>query len=106
MSGESEKKSGMAQRRILRLLPIMAANTVKGTRLCDLARALGVSSVIAYRDLKIMEDEGIAQRLTDAEDRWVLGPKTVQIALAFSADLARSSKRLEEVQHNYTREPG
>lgn len=101
----SEKQANMALRHVMRLLPVLAANTVSGARLCDLARAISLSSVNTYRYLKVMEEEGFAQRMVGADERWVLAPKVVQIAMSFSTDLARAETRLHEVKFNYSREP-
>lgn len=100
----SEKQANMALRCVMRLLPALAGSTVSGARLCDLARAIGVSPVNTYRYLKVMEAEGYAQRMAGADERWVLAPKIVQIALAFSSDLNRAKARMSEVEHNYTRD--
>lgn len=101
----SDKQANMALRYVMRLLPVLAGTTVSGARLCDLARAVNVSSVNAYRYLKVMEEEGFVQRMPGADERWVLAPKIVQIAMAFGSDVARAETRLREVKLNYSREP-
>lgn len=101
----AERPDRESQRRAWRLLRVLAPHTVNGLRLIDVAKALGVSSPTALRDLDAAAEEGIAQRIPHMDNRWTLGPQVVQIAIAFQGDLQRTQDRIAEIEQRYTREP-
>ncbi len=93
------------QQRVLALLVLLAGNEFMGVLPSDLAKALGTSQSNITRDLDNLRSAGLAERIGET-GRWRLGPKLVQIALAFSTHIGRMSERLAEVQQRYTRLPG
>lgn len=96
---------GAAQRRVLRLLLVLCGNELTGLKLSEIAKALGVATPTALRDLRVMADEGFAERIPGMEDRWRLAPKPVQIALAYQRAVSTMRTRLGEAEQRYTREP-
>lgn len=93
-----------AQQRILRALLVLAGNEFQGLAPGELAKALGVNPSTATRDLHNLREAGFAEQIQET-GRWRLGPKPVQIALAFSNHLQRAQQRLHEISNRYTREP-
>lgn len=93
-----------AQQRLLKVVVLLAGNEFSGLAPSDLAKALSTNPSNITRDLANLKEAGIAEQLADT-GRWRLGPKLVQIALAFSDHMARSSARMSEIQQRYTRQP-
>lgn len=93
-----------AQQRLLKAVVLLAGNEFNGLAPSDLAKALNTNPSNVTRDLANLKEAGLAEQLTDT-GRWRLGPKLVQIALAFSDHMARSSSRMEELNQRYTRQP-
>lgn len=93
-----------AQQRILRALLVLSGNEFQGLAPGEVAKALGVGPSTATRDLHNLREAGFAEQIQET-GRWRLGPKPVQIALAFSNQLQRAEQRLQEISNRYTREP-
>jgi DNA-binding IclR family transcriptional regulator len=93
-----------AQQRILRALLVLAGNEFMGVAPGELASSLGVPPSTATRDLHNLRAAGFAEQIQET-GRWRLGPKPVQIALAFTNHLQRAESRLREISNRYTREP-
>lgn len=93
-----------AQQRLLKAIVLLAGNEFSGLAPSDLAKALGTNPSNVTRDLANLKEAGLAEQLPDT-GRWRLGPKLVQIALAFSDHVARSSDRMDELKQRYTRLP-
>ena len=91
-------------RRAFRAIVVLAGNTVQGMTPGELAKAVDASPSNITRLLANMKNEGFVEE-TKVPGRWRLGPKVVQIALAFSQDLSRARARLDEVSNRYTRLP-
>lgn len=93
-----------AQQRLLKAIVLLAGNEFSGLAPSDLAKALGTNPSNVTRDLANLKEAGLAEQLPDT-GRWRLGPKLVQIALAFSDQMSRSTSRIDEMQQRYTRQP-
>lgn len=93
-----------AQQRLLKAVVLLAGNEFNGLAPSDLAKALNTNPSNVTRDLANLKESGLAEQLPDT-GRWRLGPKLVQIALAFSDSMARSSSRMNEINQRYTRQP-
>lgn len=93
-----------AQQRLLKVVVLLAGNEFNGLAPSDLAKALSTNPSNITRDLANLKEAGLAEPLPDT-GRWRLGPKLVQIALAFSDHMARSTSRMNELQQRYTRQP-
>ncbi len=83
----------------------LAGHEVDGMRPGQIAKATGVSPATATRDLQAMQARGIVELVPGMEDRWRLGPKVVQVALAHLQGLERASNRVTETKQRYSREP-
>lgn len=92
-------------RRACRYLRALAGHEFGGLRPKQIAEAVGASPSTVSRDLRVLLDEGIVEHVPGMEDRWRLGPKVVQIALAHTQGVERVSSRLDEVKQRYSREP-
>lgn len=92
-----------AQQRVLATVLLLAGNEFDGVAPVELARALATNPSNVTRDLANLETAGFAERLPTG--RWRLGPKLVQIGLAFSAHVAKKSDQLDEIRQRYTRLP-
>lgn len=93
-----------AQQRLLKVVVLLAGNEFGGLAPSDLAKALNTNPSNITRDLANLKEAGLAEQLIDT-GRWRLGPKLVQIAVAFTEHIARSSDRMSELKHRYTRTP-
>lgn len=93
-----------AQQRLLKMVVQLAGNEFSGLAPSDLAKALNTNPSNVTRDLANLKEAGLAEQLPDT-GRWRLGPKLVQIALAFSDHMSRATNRIDEMQQRYTRKP-
>lgn len=93
-----------AQQRLLKVIVLLAGNEFNGLAPSDLAKALNTNPSNITRDLANLKEAGIAEQLGDT-GRWRLGPKLIQIAVAFSDHVSRASARMSELQQRYTRQP-
>lgn len=91
-------------RRACRAIVVLAGHTVNGLAPGELAKAVDASPSNITRLLANLKQEGFVEKIEET-GRWRLGPKVVQIALAFSQDLSRARSRLDEVSNRYTRLP-
>lgn len=92
-----------AQQRILKALVVLAGNEFIGISPTDYAKALRVNPGTATRDLHNLREAGFAEQIQET-GRWRLGPKPVQIALAFATHLERAEQRLKEITNRYSKE--
>lgn len=90
-------------RRALRLLWVLQGHAFDGLRLKQVAEALAVSSPMALRDLELLADEGVAERIPGNEECWRLTPKLIQLARAHDDELRRVRQRVEDIDQRYTR---
>ena len=96
---------GQAQRRILKIVLALAGNELLGLAPVDIQRALGIANASTLtRDLDVLRDLGLAEQIPETS-RWRLGPKVVQIAVAFANQMDRAERRLSEIRQRYSREP-
>lgn len=86
--------------RVCRLLVVLAGNTVNGLATGELAKALGISESNITRTVAHLINEGFVEEAAIA-DRWRLGPKLVQIARAYEADIARRQGELDQIKQRY-----
>lgn len=99
------KQDRQSARRTLRILWILQGNNRNGLRLTQIAEALGTSMPNALRDLEVMKEEGVTERIPGRQDCWRLTPKLGQIAAAHAREVAREREALDEFDNRYTREP-
>lgn len=102
---KSEAANGRALLKGFEYYLALAGHEVDGMRPGQIAKATGVSPATATRDLQAMQSRGIVELVPGMEDRWRLGPKVVQIALAHLQGLERAGNRVSETKQRYSREP-
>lgn len=100
----NERYRNEAQQRLCRLIQLLAGNEFNGVAPSDLAKALKTNPSNITRDLSNLKDAGFAELITDT-GRWRLGPKLIQVALAFSEHVGQMSDRLAELKTRYSRTP-
>jgi len=93
-----------AQQRVLKIVQLLAGNEFSGLVPMDLAKALDTNPSNVTRDLANLQAAGLAEQIPET-GRWRLGPKVIQIALAFSEHVAQATDRLNDLKHRYTRSP-
>jgi DNA-binding IclR family transcriptional regulator len=96
--------SNASQERGYRVLLTLAGHEVTGLSLSEIAKAVGASAATVLRDLRVLTKVGLAEQLT-ATGRWRLGPKLVQIAIAYHTNIDAARRRLDETVQRYTRIP-
>ena len=92
-------------RRALRLLFLLQGQSFDGLRLKQLADALGASAPTVLRDLQVLAEEGIAERVPGRDEYWRLTPRIVQIAVAHQDEVHRLQQRVGEFNQRYTAKP-
>jgi DNA-binding IclR family transcriptional regulator len=99
------KQDRQSARRTIRILWILQGHVMNGLRLKQIADALHTSQPNALRDLEVMREEGVTERIPGREDCWRLTPKLIQTAVATSNEFARLRERMTEFEQRYSREP-
>lgn len=89
-------------RRACRAIVVMAGHTVQGMTPGELAKAVDASPSNITRLLANLKNEGFIEE-TKTPGRWRLGPKVVQIALAYQMDISRQETELDQIKQRYTR---
>ncbi len=101
----TEKKDRQSARRAIRALWILQGHALDGIRLKQIAEALDTSMPNAYRDMEMLADEGVAERIPGREDCWRLTPRIVQVSRATGEEFARARGKIDEFEQRYSREP-
>lgn len=94
-----------SDRRVLKILWILQGHTLNGLRLKQVADALTIHPSTALRDLELMADEGVAERIPGRDEFWRLTPKLIQLARAHEQEMLRQRQHLDEIDQRYTRTP-
>lgn len=92
-------------RRALRLIFALQGHAFDGLRLKQLADSINATPSTVLRDLEVLADEGIAERIAGRDEYWRLSPRLIQLARAHEQELARVRQRLEETEQRYSRNP-
>ena len=93
-----------SQTRGYQVLLTLAGHEFTGLAPSEIARAVGANQSAITRDLSVLQQASLAEPILET-GRWRLGPKLVQIALAFSDHLARTQRKVDEINQRYTRQP-
>lgn len=101
----TRKYTNEAQTRGYKVLLLLSGKEFTGIASGEIAKALKTDPANITRDLRILQEAGLAEPLPEDSKRWRLGPKLVQIANAFKAHLSEVQRRASEVEQRYTREP-
>ena len=104
MSEDRATYNNDSQMRGYKVLMALAGNEFTGLLPSEIAKRVDTAPSAITRDLSVLQQAGMAEQIQET-GRWRLGPKVVQIALAFSAHLERSQIRINENNQRYTRQP-
>lgn len=99
------KQDRQSARRALRALLILQGHVMDGLRLSQVAEALGTSLPNALRDLGVLAEEGLAERIPGRDEYWRLTPRIVQISRATGEEFAKLRARVDEFEQRYSRAP-
>ena len=99
------KTDRQSARRALRAIWILQGHTLDGLRLTAIAEALKTSLPNALRDLEVLKEEGVTERIPGREDFWRLSPKIVQVSRATGEEFARARGKIDEFEQRYSRDP-
>lgn len=92
------------QQRLLKVLMALAGREFTGLAPGEIAKGLAITPSCVTRDLANLKEAGMAEVIAET-GRWRLGPKLVQIGLAFTQELARKNEQFNEINQRYTRTP-
>jgi DNA-binding IclR family transcriptional regulator len=95
--------TGAAQSRLIAVIEVLAGSEVFGMRLSEIARLASGTSSTVLRDLRTLAASGWTEQ--DEDGRWRLTARPLQILFNFQSGLASAHQRVDEIAHNYTRQP-
>lgn len=96
--------SNDSQSRGYRVLLALAGNEFTGLLPSEIAKRVDAAQSAITRDLSVLQQAGLAEQIPET-GRWRLGPKLIQIAVAFQMHLDTNRRRLDEINQRYTRSP-
>lgn len=104
----ADKRFCSAQLRLLVVIEILSGHEVFGVCLKDVTEALAksghrVSTSTVLHDLEALEAGRWAERLSDNDKQWRLSAKPFQILNNLTWGLQNATRKVSEVQHNYSR---
>jgi DNA-binding IclR family transcriptional regulator len=105
VTAPTKPEGQQAVRRVLRLIWILQGNTFHGLRLKQIADTAKQLPGTTLRDLEVLAEEGIAERIPGRDDCWRLTPRLVQLAVAHHHEMAAVQARLDETLQRYSRKP-
>lgn len=103
MSADTSSKQPI--RRALAILFALQGHSFEGLRLKQIAEAIGTTASTALRDLEVLADEGIVERIPGRDEFWRLSPRLIQLSVAHADEVRRQQQRLDEFNQRYTRNP-
>ncbi|MBM9911904.1 MULTISPECIES: hypothetical protein [Stenotrophomonas] len=74
-------------------------------RTSSVADSIKATPSTVLRDLEVLADEGIVERIAGRDEYWRLSPRLIQLARAHEQEMARVRQRLEETEQRYSRNP-
>ena len=95
---------GRSLRKVCAYFRVLAGHEVEGLRPVQIAQGVSVAAATVTRDMRVLADEGFVERVPGMEDRWRLGPKPIQLALAHMQGMERLTSRLNETKQRYSRD--
>lgn len=90
--------------KVLSLIPVLAGNELTGLTPGQLSKALDISPAQIGHYLVTLQEAGFAEPLGDS-GRWRLGPRLVQVAIAFMTHVDAQEKLVAETKQRYSRNP-
>lgn len=103
MSEQKPKYHSNCQQRLLRVIVALAGNEFDGLPPGVVAKVSGGTAGSATRDLANLIQAGMAEEMDNGNYR--LGPKLIQIAMAFMRHRDQIARRVDEMNQRYTRTP-
>ncbi len=101
---EKQYTSG-SQERGYKVMLLLAGHEIDGIAPGQIAEALKTNPSNITRDLRVLQNVGLAEPLPHNPKLWRLAPKLVQIANAYASHIAEMQRRSDEVKQRYTRNP-
>lgn len=101
MTDLRDKANG--QRRLCRLLRLLAGREIKGVRPGEMAKALAAHPSNITRDLQVLREEGLVEPVPGLENCWRLGPLLLQIANDHQQGMARHAHEVAELTQRASR---
>ncbi|WP_374351636.1 hypothetical protein [Chitinimonas sp.] len=92
-------------RRAIRYLWVLQGHSFGGLRLKQIGDALSVTMSMAHRDLAVLAEEGVVERVPGKEEFWRLTPKPIQLARAHEEEMTRLRQQIDQFDQRYTRNP-
>jgi DNA-binding IclR family transcriptional regulator len=96
--------SNESQERGYKVLMLLAGNEFNGLAPGEIAKALNISAGNVTRDLRVLQKVGLAEPVPHDENKWRLGPRVIQMAIAFKHNISTVQHRLAEVEQRYSRD--
>lgn len=104
MSEDRATYNNESQMRGYKVILALAGNEFTGLLPSEIAKRVDAAPSAITRDLSVLQQAGMAEQIPET-GRWRLGPKVVQIAVAFQLHLDTNRSRLAEINQRYTRTP-
>lgn len=104
MSEDRATYNNDSQMRGYKVLMALAGNEFTGLLPSEITKRVDAAPSAITRDLSVLQQAGMAEQIQET-GRWRLGPKVVQMALAFTQHIANARSRVEEINQRYTRLP-
>ena len=92
-------------RRAFAIVFALQGQSFEGLRLKQIADAVSATTSTTLRDLEVLADEGVAERIPGRDEFWRLSPRLIQLAVAHAEEARRQQQRLDEFNQRYTRNP-
>lgn len=92
-------------RRAFRIVFALRGHSFQGLRLKQIADAVQAPPPTVLRDLEVLLDEGLVERIPGREEQWRLSPRLVQVAVAHQTEMHQLQQKLDEFNARYTRNP-
>lgn len=98
-------QSNQPVRRAVALIFALQGHSFEGLRLKQLAQRVGQAEPKTLRDLEVLADEGIVERLPAKPEFWRLTPRLVQVAIAHQDETQRLRRRTADFEQTYACKP-
>lgn len=90
-------------RRVVDLLFVLQGHVMHGLGNRQIASLVGQLESTTIRDLQLLADLGLTERIPGHEKQWRLTPRICQLALALQHEFAREQTRVDDTINRYTR---
>lgn len=90
-------------RRAFDLVFALQGHVMHGLSNVQLAQMVRQSEATTIRDLQMLAELGLVERVPGQEKRWHLTPRLCQLSLAMQHEFAREQQRVDDTINRYTR---